>query len=126
MLSLTLPWPPSVNTYWRHVGPKVLISERGRAFRKIVAEMVMAGRFQKTIRREPMLGRLAVRIEASPPDARVRDIDNLLKAPLDALTHAGVWLDDGQVTELTIIKLSPRRDGGSIRVVISEAMLGAA
>ena len=29
-LELELPWPPSVNHYYRHVGPRVLISRDGR------------------------------------------------------------------------------------------------
>ena len=36
-VSLTLPWPPSVNHYYRHVGPRVLISKDGRRYREAVA-----------------------------------------------------------------------------------------
>ena len=67
----------------------------------------------------PLTGRVAVRIEAQPPDRRVRDLDNLLKAPLDALTHAGLWVDDSQIDELTIMRLPPL-SGGSLRVVVVE------
>ena len=38
-------------------------------------------------------------IEAWMPDKRVRDLDNLLKAPLDALTRAGFWVDDSQIAD---------------------------
>ena len=38
---LSLPWPPSVNVYWRHVGAKVLISAEGRAYAKSVYERVI-------------------------------------------------------------------------------------
>lgn len=30
------------------------------------------------------------------------DVDKLLRAVMDALTSAGVWLDDGQVTDLVV------------------------
>jgi crossover junction endodeoxyribonuclease RusA len=50
----------------------------------------------------PMTGKLRVSILANPPDQRARDLDNLLKAPLDALAKAGVYADDMQVDELTI------------------------
>jgi crossover junction endodeoxyribonuclease RusA len=114
MISLTLPWPPTLNTYWRHVGPRVLISAAGRAYRKAVGDAVLM-----SVRgARPLTDRLSVRIEAQPPDRRVRDLDNLLKAPADALTHAGLWEDDGQIDELTIVRLSPT-PGGLLRVVVS-------
>jgi crossover junction endodeoxyribonuclease RusA len=50
-------------------------------------------------------------LEAYPPDRRKRDIDNLVKPTLDALTKAGVWLDDEQVEELTIRRLNVSRGG---------------
>ena len=35
-----LPWPPSVNHYYRHVGPRVLISRDGRKYRdNVVARL---------------------------------------------------------------------------------------
>lgn len=123
-VSLTLPWPPSVNTYWRYVGQRVLISAPGRAYRKTVGELVLIARARRQLSLAPLLGAIAIRIEATPPDHRVRDIDNLLKAPLDAITAAGVWGDDSQITELTVVKLAP--GAGSIRVIVSEAMQRAA
>ena len=124
VVSLTLPWPPSVNTYRRHVGSRVLISAPGRAYRTTVGGVVLVARARRQLSLAPLLGAIAVRIEATPPDRRVRDIDNLLKAPLDALTAAGVWGDDSQITELTVLKLPP--GAGSIRVIVSEAMQRAA
>lgn len=36
------------------------------------------------------------------PDRRKRDLDNLFKALLDALTHAGVWKDDSLVHSMYV------------------------
>ena len=47
-------------------------------------------------------GRLAIKIIAEPPDKRRRDLDNILKAPLDALTHAGLLIDDEQFDEINV------------------------
>lgn len=33
-----------------------------------------------------------------------RDVDNLAKAAMDAITNAGIWVDDDQVVELNIVK----------------------
>ena len=40
-------------------------------------------------------------------DKRRRDLDNILKAPLDALTHAGVLMDDEQFDEINIVRGQP-------------------
>lgn len=97
-VALMLPWPPSVNAYWRHPGGgKHLISEQGRGYRLAVLEAVLlAG--------NPRCGShpVVVQIFATQPDKRRRDLDNLLKAPLDALSHAGVWDDDSQIHDLSI------------------------
>jgi len=100
MIVLRLPYPPSNNAYWRHIskGPlagRVLISEEGRRFREAVIAQV--DRFK-------LDGRLKVEIEATMPDRRRRDIDNLPKAVLDALTHAQVWGDDNQIDDLRIYR----------------------
>lgn len=96
-LLLNLPWPPTVNTYWRHVGPRVLISEKGRKYRKLCGQIALAAGV-----RSPFECFIGVHIDAYPPDRRKRDIDNLFKAPLDAMTRAQVWVDDSQIDELTI------------------------
>ncbi len=46
-----------------------------------------------------------------PPDRRARDLDNLGKALLDALTKAGVYGDDSQIDHLTFAR---RKNGTQI------------
>jgi crossover junction endodeoxyribonuclease RusA len=46
-------------------------------------------------------------------------LDNVLKAANDALTHAGVWLDDEQIDELTVIRREKVK-GGKMIVEINE------
>lgn len=111
-ITLCLPWPPSLNSYYRspNKGPlagRHLISARGRLYR---VEVVAAGWAQ--LRLKPMLtGRLYVYIDAYPPDKRKRDLDNLLKALFDALTHAGVWVDDSQIDRLAVERRPPAPNG---------------
>lgn len=97
MLEVTLPWPPSVNTYWRTFQGRMIISEKGRQYRKDVADQVLIQRAAKNY-----VGKLQVEIEAFRPDKRRRDLDNLLKAVLDGCTHAGVWEDDSNIVDLRI------------------------
>lgn len=102
MIQIELPYPPSVNTYWRHPtkGPlagRHLISEAGRKYREAVDAIVRPMRLA-------MDDRLCVVIECYPPDRRKRDLDNIAKGLLDAMTHAGAWLDDEQIDDLRIIR----------------------
>ena len=109
MIELELPYPPSVNHYWRRVGARTLISRGGRAFRASVCSILAARGIQ------PMDGPLEVEIDVYPPDRRRRDIDNLQKALLDALAHGGAYHDDSQISRLTV----QRREvvsGGKVRV----------
>ena len=92
---IVLPFPPSMNTYWRSFQGRMLISKKGREYRLAVAELVASN----PVRVE---GPLKVTIEAFRPDRRKRDLDNLFKATLDSLTHAGVWEDDSQIVDLRI------------------------
>ena len=108
MLEVELPYPPSINHYWRRVGHKTLISREGRRFRTNVVEILAALRVQ------PMVGSLAVEVEVFPPDRRRRDIDNVQKALLDALEHGGAYADDAQVVHLEITKREPVEGGKTI------------
>ena len=117
---LSLPWSPSVNTYWRSImsGPlagRVLISERGRAYRKAVADAVISQRVPVGV----LSGKLAVEIHALPPDRRARDLDNLLKGLLDSLHHAGVIRDDSEIDDLRIRRFGIR-PGGELQIRITE------
>lgn len=119
MTAITLPFPPSNNTYYRRVGAKTLISAKGRAYCKaVIKACIEAG-----ISRQD--GRLAVVIKACPPDRRRRDLDNMLKGLLDALTHGGAWEDDSQIDQLAIIR-GPIKALGCVEVTISEITQGEA
>ena len=110
-MRLELPWPPSINRYYRHVGFRTLISREGRAFRRNVCALLGGG----GPRKPPAGGRVALCMDAFPPDGRRRDMDNIQKPVLDALQHAGIYRDDSQV-DLLITRRRRFRTGG--RVVI--------
>lgn len=99
----TLPWPPSANRYYRHLskGPlagRSLISKAGRVFR----EDAVRACGEQGCPLQPLAEPVRVEVHANPPDARRRDLDNLLKPTMDALTHAGVLADDSWVKQLYI------------------------
>jgi crossover junction endodeoxyribonuclease RusA len=96
VVKLELPYPPSINHYWRRVGPRTLISREGRTFRKNVCALLATGNGNGP-RKPPAGGRIALAMDAFPPDRRRRDLDNLQKPVLDALEHARVYEDDSQI-----------------------------
>ena len=111
-LSFDLPWPPSVNNYYRHVGPRVLISRAGRKYRSMVVSRL--GGLKK------LSGRLSLYAELYPPDLRRRDIDNINKVVLDSLQDAGLYDDDFQIKELHLKMLDPMPPDGMVHVELKE------
>jgi crossover junction endodeoxyribonuclease RusA len=112
-IEFDLPYPPSLNHYYRRVGPRTLISRQGRRFREDVCALLGGN----GPRKPPAGGRIALCMDAFPPDRRKRDLDNLQKPVLDALEHAGIYEDDSQIA-LLITRRGPVSDGGNIRVRI--------
>ena len=98
-MTLVLPWPPTVNSYWRRVGNRTILSAKARAYRGAA----LAACLEQSA---PRLGQARVRVSviAYPPDRRRRDLDNLHKGVLDALAFARVFDDDSQIDELSIIR----------------------
>jgi crossover junction endodeoxyribonuclease RusA len=101
---LSLPYPPSVNRIWRVFRNRIIKSAEGRAY---------SARVQTTVALlglRPLDGPVSVTVAAYRP-ARRGDLDNVLKAGLDALNGVA-WGDDSQVVELHAVrfddKASPR------------------
>jgi len=114
----TLPWPPSINHYWRRVGPRTLISREGRTFRRNVCALLGGG----GPRKPPAGGRVALAMDAFPPDRRRRDLDNIAKPVLDVFEHAGIYEDDSQVDLLVTRRREPVK-GGRLEVRLDDMPL---
>lgn len=120
-MKLVLPFPPSVNTYWRapnkgSLAGRHLISAKGRAFQSEACAAII-----EQLRRlpKPSSAPAAVEIVLFPPDARRRDIDNYNKALFDALTHAGIWEDDSQIKRM-LVEWGPVTQKGKVEITISK------
>jgi Holliday junction resolvase RusA-like endonuclease len=104
-----------MNRYWRSVNGRVLIAAAGRRYR---TDVELAYRLQSITGGGAGSLPVEISIDAWLPDLRRRDIDNLLKAPLDALTHAGLWDDDSQVMALAIRKAGMDRVRPRLEIAI--------
>lgn len=120
-MKLILPFPPSVNGYWRapnkgaSIG-KHLVSERGRKYQAETYAMVI-----EQLRRKPkaITENVSVSVVLFPPTKACRDLDNYFKALFDALTKANVWADDSQIKKLNA-EWGPVVKGGRVELVIDE------
>lgn len=103
-IKLTLPFPPSVNTYWTtrvikkgsRAISSVFLSDRGREYKKAV--FVAAHR--QNAANHNLKKSLAVMCHFYMPDNRQRDLDNYLKALLDAMADCKVYINDCQIDDL--------------------------
>lgn len=114
-ITLSLPYPPSTNVYWRKHGAVTYLSKKGRLFKTAVAEYVN----QNNI---PKLGDvpLEVLIVLRPRTrSKFMDIDNCCKAVLDSCQDAGVFDDDNQVTRL-VVERGDYIKGGACVVVLQK------
>ncbi len=86
-LEIALPYPPSVNHYWRHTrAGGHYISDKGRKYRDQV--------FLTCLGHLPFKKPVAISVDVYFPDNRQRDLDNLGKVLLDSLVHAQIIEDD--------------------------------
>jgi crossover junction endodeoxyribonuclease RusA len=114
-MRLSLPYPPSTNHYWRHDRGVTHVSREGRRFRDLVGLHVYAADSQKTL-----TGRLIVRVQACAPDRRRRDLDNVLKALLDALEKSGLYENDSQIDRLIVERAAVDPPQGHMLVDVIE------
>lgn len=111
MIEITLPYPPSVNRLWRaKKGGGVYRSAEYVNWKKATAWEIAA-----QVKTRSIQGKFKILIEAVAPDKRRRDIDNILKAVMDALVAARVIEDDYLCRDLHVMWVET---GPPIRIVL--------
>lgn len=122
MLKFSIPFPVTVNHYWGNRGKMKFLTERAKEFRADVLIAFKLHLREKCIARGvyPLKGKLAVLITVFFPDRIKRDLDNLLKSTLDALEHAGVFVNDSQIKDLRIVASNEIKYGGGCVIEVEE------
>ena len=109
---LVLPFPPSVNTYWRNFRGRMVLSQKGRDYKQAIAEYVSENNVPKYGEQK-----LKITMILQPRDKRKIDIDNRIKCVLDSLQDAGVFDDDFHVDELHVMR-GEQVKGGKLLLTI--------
>ena len=110
----TMPWPPSVNAWKTPFRNRMILTKRGRDYRKLALDRIN----YIGLADEKLEGKLSVSLVLNPPTLRRYDIDNFCKSLFDALTVSGFWLDDEQIVRLKIVK-GEKVKGGCIQLEVS-------
>lgn len=118
-IEMFLPLPPTINSYYKKSRSHVRLSDKGRQFREEVSGSLLAQLGSSFVL--PFEAPYSITIVFYPPDKRRRDIDNMVKPLLDAITHAGIWEDDCLVNHLEIYRGTMVKPSGCCYVRIGEA-----
>ena len=107
-IELEIPYPVSVNAYYRSLGNRSILSKRGREYKKHAKELEhLRGTFTKD-------QRLKVTLTLHPPTRRQTDLDNLSKSSLDLLEDAGIFPNDSQIDHLILKRREVVKGGKAV------------
>lgn len=120
MLKVTLPYPPSTNRLWRSFvtpsgGVRVILTPEARRYKQEV--FWRATEAGAKITESPV----SVRIRLVPPGKRSIDVDNAIKATLDALQNC-VYYNDKQVRQLYAEVAEPEKGKARLEVTVDELL----
>jgi len=101
-MTFTLPFPPSTNNLYATVRGRRVLSAEGRRFKQAAAAMALSAGVR------PLTGDVSVALDVYRP-RRAGDLDNTIKATLDALKGIA-WADDSQVTRIVATRFEDKRN----------------
>jgi len=101
VITLVLPYPPTVNHMYRRARGHLALTPEALAFRHAVRMIAMVQGVT------PLVGPVAVFLDVYRPRRR-GDLDNILKATIDALQGLA-YRDDDQVEQITAQRYEDKR-----------------
>ena len=103
-----IPFPPTVNHMFHRTSRRVIKTKKTKAWFDAAILMI---RTTPGYRKHKYTGRLGITIWLVPPTARKYDVDNRVKAVLDAIQQSGLITDDSQFYELMVRKHDKQPEG---------------
>ena len=97
MQTYNLPYPPSINSLYRHKGPLVYKTKKWKEWVTAASAQLIAQRRLNLARVNTIDYPIAVEMAVGRPDKRIRDLDNLTKVVFDLLQSAD--LPNGKIIE---------------------------
>jgi crossover junction endodeoxyribonuclease RusA len=122
-LSVTLPYPPSVNRLWRQARKRVIRSTQYESWLN-AASWFVRDAVLKTGDRKGVSGPYALYVRLCPPDKRARDLDNTLKAISDALKE-GAAIEGDHLCQYIEAQWDPSVEGAQVSVLETQMRMPA-
>jgi crossover junction endodeoxyribonuclease RusA len=97
---------------WGFAGKRKFLKKEAHEFRSVVQDAAIEANAK-------ISGRIAIFVALYAPTKRKYDLDNRIKALLDALEHAGVFLNDEQIDFIWVVRREPIQ-GGMCKIVLVE------
>lgn len=119
-MEIQLPYPPSINSYWRSVARRAILSRRvGNYWEAVVAAVVDQLGFSDAVLLD---GPVAVALSIVPSDRKRRDLDNLLKAVINPVVHSHL-IRATRTSATSIMSWTEPVAGGSVRLTVTPIYL---
>lgn len=121
-VSLVLPEPPTVNTYWRPWRSRMVLTDAARLYRETVRALARRDAGVSQLGQWPVFAKPAeVMVVVAWHRATIRsgDTDNRLKPLLDAL-QGTVYSDDDQVGAILIWRNDTKQRPGLMDVAVEQ------
>ncbi len=124
MITLELPYPPSVNNYWQVARNRIIKTKQARDYKKTIEQLMLVYSKQikgwiKDINRDERTLALAIAVHYPKRSGPLGDIDNLTKVAIDCLEGI-LFKNDRQFRHVQISREPQTIKEGSIRVTIKE------
>lgn len=107
MIQLQIPYPPSANRLWTRTKKGMRRSD------EYLAWLDEAGWQAKSQRVGSIRGPYKISIQATRPDKRHRDLDNILKPTSDVLQHVGI-IENDHLCEMLVARWVTNGEGVTV------------